>query len=246
MNKTILTMLITGMLSYSYAVAEEKAHWEYSGAHGPEHWGSMSQEFSVCAVGKHQSPINITQAIEAELPKISFAYQESPLKVLNNGHTYQINYEPGSHVTIDGTDFELKQFHFHTPSENHINGRSFPLEAHLVHADSAGNLAVIGVMFKEGREHKLLRHLWERMPSSVGPEQVLPEKITVRDMLPGDRDYYRFSGSLTTPPCSEGVRWLVLKEALEASAAQIGVFKSVLGHANNRPLQLANARVVLK
>jgi carbonic anhydrase len=147
---------------------------------------------------------------------------------------------------VVGRTFELKQFHFHSPSENTINGKHFPLEAHLVHADKDGNLAVVAVMFREGAANALLAKLWEKMPGKAGDKNALRAGVGVSQMLPAERDYYRFNGLLTTPPCSEGVWWLVIKKMATASKAQVEQFSRVIGHPNNRPVQPVNARVVLK
>ena len=155
-----------------------------------------------------------------------------------------MNYDPGSSTTVDGHSFELKQIHFHSPSENHINGESYPLEAHLVHADEGGNLAVIAVMFVEGEANEALAQAWEHMPENAGDVHSLPSSIAAEGMLPSSRDYYLFNGSLTTPPCSEGVRWIVMTESVTASTGQIESFSDVIHHPNNRPVQPTNARPV--
>jgi carbonic anhydrase len=147
---------------------------------------------------------------------------------------------------VDGLRFELKQFHFHAPSENKINGKQFSLEGHLVHADRDGNLAVVAVMFQEGAANTLLAKLWEKMPNQAGEEIALPSGLNVTQLLPKEPDYYRFNGSLTTPPCSEGVRWFVIKKPLTVSRAQIQQFSKTIGFANDRPIQSTNARSVLQ
>jgi len=220
--------------------------WEYSGQGGPEYWGNLSPEFDACSSGKNQSPINLAGFIEADLEPIGIHYQAGGSEIINNGHTIQVNYDPGSTTTIDDHSFELKQIHFHSPSENHINGESYPLEAHLVHADESGNLAVIAVMFVEGEANEALAQAWEHMPTEAGDAHSLPSSIAAEGILPSTRDYYRFNGSLTTPPCSEGVRWIVMTETVTASTGQIESFSRVIHHPNNRPLQPANARPVLK
>jgi carbonic anhydrase len=194
----------------------------------------------------NQSPINLTNYIEADLPAIKFDYKAGGNEVVNNGHTIQVNYASGSTITVDGQEFELKQFHFHTPSENNIDGKSYPLEAHLVHADKDKNLAVIGVMFEKGEENSALAQAWKKMPEKGGEKESLSENVAAEGILPTDRDYYRFNGSLTTPPCSEGVRWLVMKNPITVSEEQIEKFAHVMHHPNNRPIQKVNARPVLK
>lgn len=221
-------------------------HWAYEGEAGPQNWGKLDAKFAACASGKNQSPIDLKGFIEAELKPLKLDYKAGATEILNNGHTVQINYASGSSLGVDGVVFELKQFHFHSPSENKISGKQFPLEGHLVHADKDGNLAVLAVMFQEGAANPLLTKLWEKMPRKSGDKSALPEPLAVAQLLPKERDYYRFNGSLTTPPCSEGVRWLMLKKPATASKEQIKQFSSAVGVANNRPVQATNARSVLQ
>jgi carbonic anhydrase len=215
------------------------------GEAGPENWAKLSPEYSACA-GKNQSPINLTGFIEAKLKPIVFAYKGGSAEILNNGHTIQISALPGSSISVDGIQSELKQFHFHGPSENRINGKSFPMEAHLVHADKGGNLAVVAVIFTEGKANKALEKAWAQMPKNEGDNSTLSPGISPLGILPPNRGYYRYNGSLTTPPCSEGVRWLVMKHPVSASKKQIEEFNHAMHHPNNRPLQAVNARPVLK
>lgn len=238
---------IAAMLAVSgYAHSEGGTHWGYSGEEGPKHWGELSGEYRTCSVGKNQSPINLTNFTEADLKPIGIRYQVGGNEILNNGHTVQVNYIPGSTISVDGHDFELEQFHFHAPSENHINGKSYPMEGHFVHADKEGNLAVIAVMFEEGAKNESLEKIWDHMPEKAGEKHELTAKVAAEGILPENRDYYRFNGSLTTPPCSEGVWWLVMKEPVSASNEQIEKFSHVMHHPNNRPLQAVNARPVLE
>lgn len=167
-------------------------------------------------------------------------------EILNNGHTVQVNYAAGSSISVDDIQFDLKQFHFHAPSENHINGKSYTMEAHLVHADKDGNLVVVALMFKEGVENKVLAKIWPSIPKNAGEKNALPSPFSVAQLLPSNRDYYRFNGSLTTPPCTEGVRWLVIKQPVSASKEQVEAFSHVMHHSNNRPVQAVNARPVLQ
>lgn len=243
MNKTL--MAICTIAGLSTGCATHNSHWGYSGSEGTENWVKLSPDNFSCS-GKNQSPINLSGFIEADLTPITFNYKAGGQEILNNGHTVQVNYEKGSHISIDGIIFELLQFHFHAPSENHINGNSYPLEAHLVHADKDGNLAVVAVMFKEGEANKGLENAWITMPKHSGDKYPLSTRVDVDNILPKSREYYRFNGSLTTPPCSEGVRWLVMKDAVSASADQIDAFSQALHEPNNRPLQALNSRVILK
>ncbi len=240
------SLFVAGLLVFGGAYASGGAHWGYSGPEGPEHWGELSEKYTACSAGKNQSPINLTGFIESELEPIDIDYQAAGTEILNNGHTVQVNYAPGSKITVDDHEFELKQFHFHTPSENHINSESYPMEAHLVHADKDGNLAVIAVMFEKGEANESLAQAWAQMPEKAGDKHSLASKVWVEGILPVNRDYYRFNGSLTTPPCTEGVRWLVMKKPVAASEAQIEQFSHVMHHPNNRPMQEVNARPVLQ
>lgn len=173
-------------------------------------------------------------------------YTTSSNSIVNNGHTIQVNIDSGSKITIDSIDFELKQFHFHSPSENHIDDKSFPLEAHFVHLDKDGNIAVLALMFEEGKENIDLEKLWSKMPIKANEKSELKLKSIASSLLPKAMDYYRFNGSLTTPPCTEGVRWLVLKTPTIISKAQVKKFLSIMKTPNNRPIQATNARLIVK
>jgi carbonic anhydrase len=246
MKKFLIIMCVFAVLSSGCAtLPSHTSHWGYSGNLGPENWASLSADNFSCA-GKNQSPINLGGLVEAELMPIEFNYQAGGHEILNNGHTVQVNYSKGSSIVVDEIQFELLQFHFHAPSENHIQGRSFPLEAHLVHADENGNLAVVAIMFNEGEANSGLATGWLVLPKHAGDNHTLTTQIDITDLLPDDRGHYRFNGSLTTPPCSEGVRWLVVKEHMTASIQQIEAFKQVLHEPNNRPLQAVNSRTILK
>jgi len=221
-------------------------HWGYAGEAGPANWSKIDPKFAMCALGRNQSPIDLAGLVEADLKPLKLAYKAGAADIVNNGHTIQVNYVPGSVLTVDGRTFELKQFHFHSPSENRIGGKQFPLEGHLVHADKEGSLAVVAVMFQEGAANPLLAKLWEKMPGKAGEKAELPGGLSVAALLPADRDYYRFNGSLTTPPCSEGVWWLVMKKPASVSKKQVEQFSKTIGFANNRPVQPVNARPVLR
>ena len=243
LEKTLcmLTVLIVSLSVY----AGNDAQWSYTGDEGPQNWSKLDPGYSACT-GRNQSPINLTDFIEADLPPITFNYVKGAENFVNNGHTVQVNFDKRSSIEIDGMTFYLLQYHFHAPGENHINGKAYPMEAHFVHSDKDGNLAVIALMFEEGAENKSLTKVWEHMPQQVGDVNALTDVISANELLPKSRDYYRYNGSLTTPPCSEGVRWLVLKEPVYASKKQIDDYRHVMHHPNNRPLQAVNARLILK
>ena len=209
--------------------AQEKpahnAHWAYSGPNGPSHWRDLESDFAACETGKHQSPIDITNARrDSALPPMQFDYKPSRLRIINNGHTIRVNYAPGSSITFDGKTFPLTQFHFHRPSEEEIAGKKFDMVIHLVHEGSAGT-AVVAVLVKSGGENPAIQKLWANLPKTEGKEEEVANlTFNAADLLPADRNYYTFEGSLTTPPCTEGVEWFVLKTAIEISAPQIATF----------------------
>lgn len=216
--------------------------WGYEGEHGPEHWGNVSQ---TCAAGVNQSPIDVTAAAKANLEPLKISYTGKVTALTNNGHSLQATVTGNNTLTVDGDVFELKQFHFHTPSENYVNHHQYPLEAHFVHADKDGNLAVVSVMYKVGEKNAQLDQLTETLPMAQQTQQ-LATAFNVSDMLPSSIEkYYRFNGSLTTPPCSEGVRWFVIKQTETLSDAQQKALQVMMGH-NNRPLQSTNARLVIE
>ncbi|MER1968311.1 carbonic anhydrase [Castellaniella sp. GW247-6E4] len=239
------TLLAAGLvLCVNATWAAGPAQWGYGGAQGPAHWGGLSPDFTVCEQGRNQSPIDIRSAVTAKLPPLRTHYTSGPATIVNNGHTIQVNFAPGGILGLDGEDFELKQVHFHAPSENTIDGRSFPFEAHFVHADAKGALAVIGVMYETGAANEALAPIWAELPGQAGPVRALSQAVDAARLLPATMGYYRYSGSLTTPPCSEGVRWLVLKTPLTVSAEQVAAFERIMGGPTNRPVQPLNGRLI--
>jgi carbonic anhydrase len=226
---------------------EHPAHeWGYSGSEGPAHWGELSPEFAACKSGHLQSPVDIVGAQNADLPAIQFEYKSSALHIINNGHTIEINYAPGSFIKIRDKRYELKQFHFHHPSEETIKGKRFPLELHLVHSGADGNLAVVSVLLEEGSANPLIETLWGVAPKTAGPEKTDDNlQINVADLLPANRSYFTFAGSLTTPPCTEGVSWFVLKTPVTISKKQAATFAEIYPY-DERPTQSLNGRTVLE
>ena len=243
MKKVFILACMVALSGSAYC--ETQTHWKYSGDKGPEHWAQLHPDFLACD-GKNQSPINLLGFIQSELTPLSFSYSAGGYEVLNNGHTVQVNFKKGSHLKIDDTQFDLLQFHFHSPSENLVKSRSYPLEAHFVHSDKEGNLAVVAVLFEAGAPNASLAKIWATMPERLGDKHALPESFDADNLFPKNRDYYRYNGSLTTPPCTEGVRWFVMKETLTISKNQIKQFTDVLHEPNNRPTQPLNARSILK
>lgn len=218
------------------------ADWDYK---NPAQWSKLNPHYQACS-GLNQSPINIERTIQADLTPLKFDYDSTAKAVQNHGHTIQVEFNEGASLTLDGQKFDLKQFHLHSPSENTIQGKRYPMELHLVHASDKGELAVVALMFEEGQQNAKLQHIWDVLPKKTGETRLLKSKNTAASFLPEHLDYYRFNGSLTTPPCSEGVRWLVIKEIQQASKAQIKAFADLMAEPNNRPIQPIGARVILE
>lgn len=220
-------------------------HWDYEGELGPAHWGELKREYCKCKTGDMQSPIGISVTEKTKLDDIIFRYYPTPLKIINNGHTIQVNYEKGSSISIGLKRFELIQFHFHTPSEHIIHGKSYDMEAHLVHRGEHGELAVVAVLIEEGKDNAFIKTLWSNFPKEVGKEHIVSDvRICASQLLPMNTiGYYNYTGSLTTPPCSEIVNWFILKSPIEVSKAGLGKFTSIFKH-DARPIQPVHGRVV--
>lgn len=224
--------------------APRGAHWDYQGPHGAAHWAELDGAFETCARGQAQSPINIRHAVKAELPALDFLYaRDASPTLVNNGHTVQVNLPAGSALTVGDQRYELLQFHFHTPSEEAVAGRRTAMVAHLVHRDAQGALGVVGVLIQPGRHNAAWAPIFAHLPRKGESVQVSDLTLDLAALLPADHRYYDFSGSLTTPPCSEGVHWMVLKQPIQLSAAQIRAFRQLFP-ANARPLQPLNGRVI--
>ena len=253
-KKALSILLVTMLVTLAHAAdphaaghgahaGSKAAHWGYSGHGGASHWGDMQSEFATCKLGKEQSPIDIRGAAKAELPAIGFGYTAGNAEVVNNGHTIQVNLAAGGTVKLASGDYKLLQFHFHTPSEEKIRGKAYPLVAHMVHRNDEGKLAVVAVLFKQGKENAMLSKVFAAMPAKAEEKAELPGGLNPADLLPAQTGYYAYIGSLTTPPCSEGVRWQVLKQPVEMSKAQIAAFRK-LYPMNARPVQPVNGRSV--
>ncbi len=226
-------------------VAQHSVHWAYEGEGGPQNWGDLNAKYSACSDGKSQSPIDISPVTLTALSDIEFNYQESPLEITNNGHTIQVNYAPGSSITVDGKRYELLQYHFHSPSEHSIGGKEYDMVAHLVHKAADGQLGVIGVVFAAGDTvNNAVSKLWLNMPEKAGvTTQVTGVTVNAADLLPVDFTYFNYSGSLTTPPCSEGVNWMVMATPNSVSTAQVEQFTNLFP-LSSRPVQPLNGRMV--
>jgi carbonic anhydrase len=249
-NQTLPAIVCCTLLFTIASRAQEPQHpeqvWDYSEAHGPSHWGELKPEFAPCKSGHHQSPIDIRNPQKADLPPIQFDYKPAPLDIIDNGHTIEIMYGPGSFISVAGNKYELKQFHFHRPSEEKINGKGYEMAVHLVHANQQGKLAVVAVLLKKGQDNPLVDELWKDIPGEKEKEEVFKNiKIDADTLLPADHGYYTFTGSLTTPPCSEDVTWYVMKHPVSLSAAEIERF-SKLYRDDARPTQPLYDRVVLE
>ena len=218
-------------------------HWEYTGDHGPDHWVDLCTGYSACG-GETQSPINITGAVDnASLSALSFNYDTTAVEIENNGHTVEFVCDPGSKLTIGGTEYELLQFHYHGLSEHEVNGNHYPLEVHFVNKATDDNYAVVGLFIEEGAENHLFTEFLSHFPHDEGIYEDHEAHIDLSSLFPDDKSYYNYNGSLTTPPCSEVVNWYVLKNTITASASQISEFQSILNN-NYRPIQDLNGRTI--
>ncbi|HEY2862977.1 MAG TPA: carbonic anhydrase family protein [Casimicrobiaceae bacterium] len=226
------------------SVAADAGRWTYSGATGPAKWAKLEKNFAACAQGRTQSPIDIpdAEARKGDLPPLLFDYRTSPLTIVDNGHTIQINYAPGSSISVEGKHYELVGFDFHKPSEEKISGKGHDMDVHLMHRSKDGKLAVVAVLLDEGKENALVKTLWGHWPQTKDKETTVDAvKINALELLPRDKGYYTFAGSLTTPPCTEDVKWIVLKTPVQISADEIARFAKTYPM-NARPVQELNGR----
>jgi carbonic anhydrase len=225
-------------------LAASGAHWGYEGAAGPQHWGDIDAASKVCAAGSQQSPIDIENPIKAQLQPIKIAWHDRVETIVNNGHTIQLDVVPGSTLSVGNDNFTLLQFHFHHPSEHMIAGKASAMEAHFVHQNGGGSLAVLGVMMKAGSANTVFNKIVATMPRHAGAPVKADPKIDPHALIPSERGYYRYAGSLTTPPCSEVVNWLLLRETISVAQADIDAFAKLFPM-NARPVQSDNRRFVL-
>jgi carbonic anhydrase len=233
---SILVSIVV-LLSPLFVLADGvQPNWGYSGKTNSSTWGKLSPNFGKCESGMAQSPIDIKGAKKGSSTPITFNYKSSPLVVVDNGHSIQANYAPGSSMTVGGEKYELLQFHFHTPSEHQIAGKASAMEVHLVHRNAAGKLAVVGVMMNKGKEHPLIARVWQAIPPADKTNTFKNIPINAADLLPATKSYYSYAGSLTTPPCTEGVKWHVLTTGISLSSKQIAIFKK-LYPVDARPIQ---------
>jgi carbonic anhydrase len=252
----LVTLILLLVFSVSIALAQDggegddhggdhAVHWSYDGMEGPEYWGELNTDYTFCGTGMTQSPIGISGVDTPDEGSLVFNWLPTTLNIVNNGHAIQLDYDPGSSVELDGKAYNLLQFHFHMGSENTIDGVQFPMEVHFVHQSEDGELAVIGVMLDLGEEdNEAYQTFWAHLPTLVTERRTIPAiEVDANELLPEAHSYYRFMGSLTTPPCSEGVNWVVMAEPVYLSQAQLDAFAAIYDH-NFRPTQPLNDRVV--
>ena len=245
LDAVALAILLSSVAGWSFA-AGPGVHWTYTGPTGPTKWGGLEKAFATCKLGKVQSPIDIRDNAvhQADLAAINFDYKPSTLRIIDDGHTIQVNYDPGSLMSVGGKQYDLVQFHFHKPSEEKLNGKAYDRDAHLVHKDKDGNLAVVAVLMHKGHDNPFIKTLWDNLPTEKEKESVVDKvRIDVSELLPEHKAYYTFAGSLTTPPCSEGVTWFVLKSPVQVSTQEIRRFAKA-SPMNARPVQPLNGRVI--
>ncbi|MGJ7508131.1 carbonic anhydrase [Variovorax sp. GT1P44] len=243
-------LAVAGLLAFGFgsaAIAAEHAHWSYSGKTGPKEWAALSEENKLCANGLQQSPIALQTRKASHLADrdVAIRFGKTAGNLLNNGHTIQMDVADSAHnaVAFKGTDFHVAQFHFHAPSEHHLDGKSFPMELHLVTKDSSGKIAVVAVLIKAGKKNAALAPLFDQLPPSEGASRDV--EVDLAALLPSGRKALIYTGSLTTPPCSESVSWVVMEQPIAMSRAQIGAFHKLF-HDNHRRIQPINQREVVE
>lgn len=252
----VVTLTVLGWQSGVALAAKEEAskpeakspevHWGYTGAGGPNHWGELAPDHTTCKLGKTQSPINITKSTKADLPPLQFDYHAIPLVIQNNGHTIKIDTQEAGNLTIGSDSYQLQQFHFHVPAEEAINGKHADMVVHLVHANAQNQLTVVAIFLNADAKdaNPLIETMWKELPAKSGEPQAHQEvQVEVLQLLPKNLHYYTYEGSLTTPPCTEGVKWIVLKDPVSITKKELAVFHKLYHH-NARPVQPLGERVV--
>lgn len=244
---TSASLAVVMVLAAAAPRAQWKTQWSYEGADGPEHWGNLDPDYATCKIGRDQSPIDIRNPEKAMLPAIRFEYKSGPLNIINNGYTaVRVNYAPrnGNFLIVGDKRFELTQFHFHHPSEEYIDGKPSAMVIHLMHQASDGKVAGVAILLKEGTANSTIQQLWQYMPSTKGKEHEIPGvEINPAALIPQDTSYYTYAGSVTAPPCTEGVTWFVLKTPMSISREEVNAFANLYPH-DVRPIQPLNKRVV--
>ncbi len=246
LSRTLAALAVMVAAAHTFAAESTLPAWSYKGATGPAHWGAEDSNYATCASGKAQSPVDIEKTTKQDLPALEFDYHAGPLTVTDTGHSFQVNFQPGSELKVDGAEYQLVQVHFHRPSEEYVKGRKYSMVAHLVHKNDKGDLAVVAVLLGKGKTNAFLKPIFDNFPVKGSKESVVANQtIDAEELLPTKHGYYSFDGSLTTPPCSENVRWFVLKTPVQMSGAQIAQFARRYAH-NARPVQPLNGRVILE
>jgi carbonic anhydrase len=217
--------------------------WSYEGELGPANWSKINVDWAKCGMGNRQSPIDLRDGIKVNLEQIGFDYHPSSFNEVNNGHTIQVTVGGGNFITVGNQTYELQQFHFHRPSEEKINGKGTEMVMHLVHKSAEGKFAIVAVLLERGQPHGLMQTIWDNLP--LEKQEVVAPSVVIdpKDALPASREYFTYMGSLTEPPCTEGVLWLVFKQPRQASPAQMALF-SRLYPLNARPVQSTSGRMI--
>jgi carbonic anhydrase len=223
--------------------AAHTLHWSYEGETGPHAWARLAPEFAKCGSGERQSPIDIRDGMQLDLEPITFEYRPSSFKVIDNGHTIQANVNGWNSMRVMGRRFRLVQFHFHKPSEEMIDGRQYEMVVHLVHKDSEGRLAVVAVLVDGGKPQPAIQTVLNNLPLEKGEEVTGATNLDLAQLLPANRTYFTYMGSLTTPPCTEDVLWVVMKQPVQASADQLNLFSRIYPM-NARPIQASSGRMI--
>lgn len=248
MHRRQALQLFTGFalcpLCAANSFGAENHHWTYDGETGPDRWGSLDAANAACSVGSQESPLDIVEPISARLPPLDIRWRKPPDKIVNNGHTVQLNFAEGNTLIVGGRSYVLTQFHFHHPSEHLVGGKTSAMEAHFVHAAKGGRLAVLGVFIAPGKANAVFHKIVSTMPAEEGPPVGADPAIDTNRLLPAGRTYYQYEGSLTTPPCTETVDWFVLTDKLEVAKADILGFAK-LYPMNARPVQNRQRRFIL-
>ena len=227
----------------SSPVQARGTHWSYEGDSGPANWSKINVDWGKCGTGNRQSPIDIRDGMKVELEQISFDYHPSSFNVVDNGHTVQVGVGSGNYITVQNRMFELQQFHFHRPSGDRINGKTYEMVVHLVHRDAEGRQAILALMLERGTPQATIQTVWNNLPLEKFDTMSPSILLDPMEMVPMRRDYYTYMGSMEQPPCSENVLWLVMKQPVQASAAQMALF-SRLYPLNARPIQATNGRII--
>lgn len=244
-----VTLLLLGLACAAAPVLGEQGprRWGYQAGAGPAHWARVAPEYHRCRSGQRQSPIDVRGFSEAALPPLDLRYWRGATGLRNSGHSVALSFPPGNRLTIDGADYALHEVHFHTPAEHRVEGRRYALEAHFVHRSAGRGVAVIAVVYDTGAADPVLAQFIDAVPRYLGQANHLPDRPRPIHLLPASTlEYYRYYGSLTTPPCTEPVLWLIMKQPRSASAEQIATLRAAIDGPNNRPLQPRNGRHILR